>query len=114
MGSREQMLAQWSASAARAGLATVIAPWLTFVGHLFVRSAMDAETAVRDPSLSWPWRTTASIRVAIDKATQPAELLTIHNYWTNELARVAPVMYVLPEIEQLVTSGWQRLSTQSF
>ena len=113
-GDTEQILARWTASAARAGLSTILAPWLAFVGDLFVRNTMDAETAVRDPSLSWPWQGAASIRVAIDNAARPAELLTIHNYWASEGPRAQTELYVLPEIEHLVTSGWQRLSAQTF
>ena len=44
---------------------------------------MNAETAVRDTSLAWPWQAAAWIRVAIDAATRPVELLTIHNYWVR-------------------------------
>ena len=113
-GVTEQMLVLWTASAARAGLSAVLVPWLEFVGDLFIRNTVDAEKAVRDPSLSWPWQGAASVKVAIDNATRPAELLTIHNYWTNERVRAATGPYVLPDIEQLVTSGWRRLSAQRF
>jgi len=97
-GVTEQMLALWTASAARAGLSGALTPWLTFVGDLFVSNTVDAERAVRDPSLSWPWQGAASVKVAIDSATRPAELLTIHNYWTNERAQAATGSYVLPEM----------------
>jgi hypothetical protein len=110
----EQILVLWTASAARAGLSAVLTPWLTFVGDLFIRNTVDAERAVRDASSSWPWQGAASVKVAIDHATRPAELLTIHSYWTNERARAATGPYVLPDIEQLVTSAWRRLSAQSF
>ena len=113
-GVTEQILALWTASAARAGLSAALAPWLTFVGDLFIRNTVDAERSVRDPQLSWPWQGSASVKVAIDSATRPAELLTIHNYWINERSRAATGPYVLPDLEHLVTSGWQRLSAQSF
>lgn len=113
-GVTDQILALWTASAERAGLSVVLAPWLTFIGDLFIRNTVDAERAVRDPQLSWPWQGSASVKVAIDSATRPAELLTIHNYWINERVRAATGPYVLSDIERLVTSGWQRLSAQSF
>ena len=107
-------MALWTASAARAGLSAALAPWLKFVGDLFISNTVDAERAVRDASLSWPWQGAASVKVAVDTATRPAELLTIHNYWTNEQARAATGPYILSDIERLVTSGWRRLSVQSF
>ena len=79
----EQMLALWTVNAASAGLSAALAPWLTFVGDLFVEDTVDAEKAVRDASLSWPWQGAASVKVAINNATQPAELLTIHSYWSE-------------------------------
>jgi len=113
-GVTERILALWTASAARAGLSAVLAPWLTFIGDLFIRNTIDAERAVRDPQLSWPWQGSASVKIAIDSATRPAELLTIHSYWITEQARAAIGPYVLPDLEHLVTTGWQRLSAQSF
>ena len=57
-GVTEQMLALWTASAARAGMSGP-SPWLTFVGDLFIRNTVDAERSVRDPPLSWPWQGSA-------------------------------------------------------
>ena len=113
-GITEQVLALWSASAARAGLSVALAPWLTFVGDLFIRSTVDAQKAVRDPQLSWPWQGSASVKIAIDDATRPAELLTIHIYWTSERVRAATGPYVLAELEHLVTSGWRKMSERTF
>jgi hypothetical protein len=73
---------------------------------------LNAEAAVRDQSLSWPWQVTASIRVAIDRTVGPVELFTIHDYWTNVLRQAAPAMLVLADVERLVTSAWRWLAEQ--
>ncbi len=69
---------------------------------------------MRDTSLAWPWQTVASIRISIDAATRPAELLTIHNYWTNVLPRAAAGLLVLADVAHLVTSAWLRLAESRF
>jgi hypothetical protein len=50
-----EVLEKWTASAAHARLATVVGPWIKFVEALFVSNTSNAEAAVRDQSLSWPW-----------------------------------------------------------
>ncbi len=110
----KQVLDQWMASAARAGLSAIVAPWLAFVESLFIDNTLHGETAVRDPSRAWPWQAAASIRVAIDSATRPAELLTIHGYWANVLPQAAIGLFVLGDVEHLVTGAWRRLSENSF
>jgi hypothetical protein len=109
-----EVLEEWTASAERVGLSVILTPWLKFVEALFISNTMNAETIVRDQSLTWPWQAVASVRVAIDSATRPAELLTIHAYWANVLTKVTIGLFVLAEIEHLVTSAWQRLSEQRF
>ena len=109
-----QVLEQWRASAELAGLSAIIMPWLDFVEALFVSNTLNAETAVRDQSLAWPWQAVASVRVAINGATRPAELLTIHGYWADVLPKAAKGLFVLAEIQHLVTGAWQRLSKQRF
>jgi hypothetical protein len=101
----EQVLAMWTASAARAGLSAILTPWLQFVAELFVRNTIDAEKALWDQSLEWHWQAVASIRVAIDSTTLPAELLTIHGYWANLLPKRANRLFALAEIEHLITNA---------
>jgi hypothetical protein len=110
----EQVLELWSTSAARAGLSVTLGPWLTFVGDLFISNKVDAEKVVRDPQRSWPWQGSALVKIAIDGATRPAELLTAHDCWIHEQARVALEPYVLGDVELLVTSGWRRMSERPF
>jgi hypothetical protein len=110
----EEMLDQWKASAVRAGLSVAVSSWLAFVQALFVDNTIGAEAAVRDASLAWSWQAVASIRVAVDIATRPAELLTVHSYWTNVLPQAAAGSVVLADIEHLVTSAWRRLSESRF
>ena len=110
----EKILEQWDANAARAELSLIVMPWLSFIKALFIDNTLDAETAVRDQSLAWPWQAVASIRVAIDNATRPAELLTIHNYWATVLPKAATVVFVIRDVECLVTMAWQRLCEVTF
>src|SRR6266446_10800384 len=73
-----------------------------------------SEVAVRDTSRAWPYQAAASIRVAIDGATRPAQLLTIHGYWADVLLRAATGFLVLADTENLVTNAWLRLYENSF
>jgi hypothetical protein len=108
------MLDQWSSSAARIGLSSIVDPWLTFLAGLFVDNTINAESEVRNTSRAWQWQASASIRVATDSMTRPAELLTIHNYWTNALPKMVAVLFVLADVEHLVTSAWLRLAESRF
>ena len=67
-----------------------------------------------DTSRAWYWQAVASIRVAVDTSTRPAELLTIHHYWTQILPKVRAELFVLADVEHLVTSAWRRLSENGF
>jgi hypothetical protein len=110
----KEVLDQWTVSAARAGLSAIVTPWLVFLAGLFVDGTINAEAAVRDTSRAWSWQAVASIKVAIDETTRPAELLMIHNYWTNVLPQAAAGLFVLADIERLVTSVWRRQSENGF
>jgi len=89
-------------------------PYLDFIEALFVENTLDAGTTVRDQSQSGPWRLAASIKIATDHATRPADLLIIHMLWTDALPRLANLIFVLLDVEHLVTSAWLRLSEDSF
>jgi hypothetical protein len=110
----KELVDRWTAGAANASLSAIVAPWLEFVTALFVDNTMNAKAAMGDQSLPWTWQAVASIRVAIDSATRPAELLTVHHYWTSLLPQTSTGQFVLTEIEHLVTSGWRRLAEQGF
>ncbi|WP_426420305.1 hypothetical protein [Bradyrhizobium genosp. A] len=105
---------RWETGAANAGLSDIVAPWLAFVTALFIDNTMDAQVAMRDQSLPWAWQAAASIRLAIDNATRPAELLAVHQYWTSVLPNAGTGLYALDEIERLVTGAWRRLAEQGF
>src|SRR5690348_10338266 len=42
------------------------------------------------------------------------ELLTVHQYWTSVLPNAGTRLYVLDDIECLVTDEWRRLAEQGF
>jgi hypothetical protein len=109
-----QVLEQWKSGAECASLSFILRPYLDFIEALFIKNTIDAETTVRDQSLTTPWMITASVRIAIDPAARPLDLLTIHRLWTDALPRIASSLFVLPDIEHLVISSWQRLSEHSF
>jgi hypothetical protein len=108
----KEVLDHWATAAAKASLSAIIAPWLDFVATLFVDNTISALGAVRDQSRAWTWQTVASIRVAIDGTTRPGDLLAIHHFWTSVLP--AAGLFVLSDIEYLVTSAWRRLAEQRF
>jgi hypothetical protein len=110
----KEVLDQWRTGAEGSSVSAIVGPWLAFVKALFISNTLNAEAAVRDQSLTWTWQAVASIRVAVDTATRPTELLTIHNYWTQVLRLAAVGLFVLPDIEHLVTSAWQRLCENRF
>jgi hypothetical protein len=108
------LIEQWTASSDMAGLSAIVEPWLVFISELFIDNAIRAEVAVHDTSRAWPYQAAASIRVAIDGATRPTELLAIHGYWIDVLSRAGVDVLVLGDIENLVTKAWLRLSENSF
>jgi tetratricopeptide (TPR) repeat protein len=110
----KERLDQWKADVANAGLSDIVAPWLAFATAVFIDNTIKAEVAMRDQSPPWTWQAVASIRVAIDDTTRPAELMTVHWFWTSVLPNTGTGLYVLAEVEQLVTRGWLRLSELGF
>jgi len=110
----KDVIERLTVSATSAGLSAILEPWLVFVSGLFIDSTINAEVAVRDTSRAWPYQAAASIRVATDGATRPAELLTIHGYWAVVLPQAGRGLLVLADIEKLVTNAWLRLSENSF
>jgi hypothetical protein len=108
----KELLDQWTASAGRVRLSAIAAPWLAFLAGLFIENTINAEAAARDTSQAWYWQAVASIKVATDTAIRPAELLTIHHYWTQILPRTD--LFVLADVEYLITSAWRRLSENRF
>lgn len=110
----EHLLATWAVSSNRVGLSATIDPWLQFVEALFVKNTIDPVKTVRERSLSGPWRAVASIRIAIDSAVAPEELLAIHAYWIDALPNETVRLLPLPDIERLISSAWLRLCGRSF
>src|SRR5215831_3159004 len=45
---------------------------------------------------------------------QARRLLSIHHYWTQILPQMRTVLFVISDVEHLVTSAWQRLSENAF
>jgi hypothetical protein len=109
-----QVLEQWRSGAERASMSSILRPYLDFIEALFITNTLDAETAVRDQLLSRPWTITASVRIAIDTATRPVDLLLIHRLWADALPPLTSALFVFPDIEHLVTSSWQRFAEHSF
>jgi hypothetical protein len=109
-----EVLGQWATGAANAGLSAIITPWLEFVAALFLDNTTDAKAAVRDQTIAWTSQLVASIRVATDSTTRPAELLQMHYYWASLLPTTKSALFVLADVERLVTSAWRRLAEQTF
>jgi len=109
----KEILDLWMISAEGAGLSAV-RRWLSFVVAIFVDETIKAEDCVNDSSLAWPRQALASIRVAVDTAAGPVELLRIHYYWAKNLPKTLMDSFVLADIEHLVTTAWRLLCEKRF
>ncbi|WP_158930097.1 hypothetical protein [Acidisphaera sp. S103] len=98
----KEVLDRWRTSATRSSWSAIVTPWVGFLDALFVSNTLNAETAVRDESLASPYQTAASIKVAVDIATRPAELLTIHHHWATVLPQTPVGLFALADVEYLV------------
>ena len=106
------LLDRWLIAAEGAGLTEIAAPWLEFVTRLFVANDLNAETAMHEMSSSWPWQGAASIRIAIDSATRPAQLLVVHHHWTVMLRKTAGAVFTLSDVEELVIRAWTAVAEE--
>jgi tetratricopeptide (TPR) repeat protein len=102
----KDVIDQWRASAALAGLSPVLESWLDFLDALFVNQRLNASAEMRDASRAWPLQAAASIRYAIDDGASPAGLLMTHDYWANVISQSDCQTFALPDIELLVMRGW--------
>jgi hypothetical protein len=107
-------LEHWRARAAAVGLSAKLDQWLDFVDALFVTRSLDAEAAIRTQSIDWLYQAAASVAIGIDNNVTAELLLTAHGYWANVLPKAESGMFVLSDVEQLVTSGWRRMSARPF
>ncbi len=81
---------------------------------LFVTGTVDGARVVRDQSLGWSAHMLALIRVAVDHTATPAEVLSVHGLLAVSLSKIKPAIFVVSDIEHLVTSTWLRLSSRRF
>jgi hypothetical protein len=96
------------------GLSPELVDWIDLAQSLFIAGWVDGQTAMRDASLGWEGQVLATLRVATDDATRPAELLAAHICWVNTLRNIGKSFLPADDIEHLVTVGWQRLSERTF
>jgi hypothetical protein len=104
----------WRAGAVSAGLSSSLGPWLDLVDALFVSHTLNAESAMRDTSLPWPFQAAASIRYAIDEQASPAGLLTTHDYWANAIPKSDSQTFALPDVELIVARAWLSMADRPF
>jgi hypothetical protein len=108
------ILEQWRNTANETGVLNHLGSWLDFVENLFVGDQSNASEEVRDPSLQWWSQLTASVRVSIDDATRPNELLAMHHFWIGTLHKLGKSLLVLSDLELLVAKSWQIQSERTF
>src|SRR5260370_29664745 len=53
-------------------------------------------------------------RVAVALTATPAEVLSVHGLLAVSLSKIKPAIFVVSDIEHLVTSTWLRLSRRRF
>jgi hypothetical protein len=88
------------------GLSPELVDWIDLAQSLFIAGWVDGQTAMRDASLGWEGQVLATLRVATDDATRPAELLAAHICWVNTLRNIGKSFLPADDIEHLVTVGW--------
>jgi hypothetical protein len=84
------------------GLSPELVDWIDLAQSLFIAGWVDGQTAMRDASLGWEGQVLATLRVATDDATRPAELLAAHICWVNTLRNIGKSFLPADDIEHLV------------
>jgi hypothetical protein len=110
----ERIISKWVASAVRAGLSSLLDSWLELARGLFVTGTVDGARAVRDQSLGWSAQMLALIRVAVDHTATPVDVLSVHGLLAVSLSKMKQAIFVVSDIEHIVTSTWLRLSSRRF
>jgi hypothetical protein len=108
------LIERWRASAIKLELSSAVMDWLDLAVSLFITHDVDARVAMRDPSLRPEGQTLATLRVATDDPSRPAELVTVHVRWANTLRDLGTSIFPTDDIERLVTAGWLRLTDLPF
>jgi hypothetical protein len=109
-----KLIEKWRAAGRQLNLVSAVTEWFDLAEMLFVTNSVDAQTIMYDGSLRWQSQVLATLRVATDDASRPAELLTSHLCWANTLSKLGTHFCPINDIERIVTSGWSRLSDRPF
>jgi len=104
----------WRQGAARAGVETQLAPWLDFTAKVLVDRSINGARVMRSAGMNWAWGLVATLQVAIDPMVSPTELMTVHGYWINTFQQVRALLFVLADVEALVSRTWLHIAEQAF
>lgn len=108
------VIAAWRASAAGAGVLSMLGDWLDFLEKVLVTRTVDGGLVMRSPSVNWTWGIVGTIQVASAPSPDPADLITVHSYWVQALLPAKAGLFVLTDIESLVARGWLGVADQAF
>ena len=64
--------------------------------------------------MDWTWQIIGTVRITLDPNVSPTDLLTIHYYWVQILTTTKAALFVLSDVESLMTKSWLRVSDQGF
>jgi hypothetical protein len=92
-----ELIERWRVAGRQLGLVSAVTDWFDLAESLFVTHSVDAQVIMYDGSLSWEGQVLATLRVATDDASRPAELLTAHVCWRIRYLNWART-FVLPMI----------------
>ena len=109
----DAMIADWRASADRAGLLGEVAGWLDFMGQALVARSVNVRLAVQSAPIDWTWGIIANLQLAADSDVTADELFGVHINWIRALRIVNAAFFALGDVEALITRQWLALSLRN-
>lgn len=106
-------IAAWREGAARAGVAAQVTPWLDFTEKVLVHRSINGAIAMRS-GLDWTFGLVATLQVATDPTVTPTDLMTVHGYWVGAFEKARSGIFVVEDIEALVSRTWLHMADQAF
>lgn len=104
----------WRHDAARAGVETQLAPWLDFAAKVLVDRSINGAVVMRSAGIDWTWGLVATLQVANDPNVSPTELMTVHAHWIRAFQQMQSGLFVLADVEALVSRAWLDIAEQGF
>jgi len=104
----------WRQGATRSGVSTQVEPWLDFTSKILVDRSISGAIAMRSAGLDWTLGLVATLQVATDPTVSPTDLMTAHGYWINTFEQARSGIFVVADVEALVSRAWLNMAGQAF